>query len=128
MNTRRFLGLFLGLAMVVTVAVAGCFRADQPQLAGAAAVGSVPLPAGRSDVTWRRKRLSLRTLGRIMQSTSSASGQSSMVSRPLVSWAARAVLPDGVDATTDFEHLGERLFGPVIRGDRSPAGLASAGR
>ncbi len=128
MITRRFLGLFVGLVMVATVAVAGCFHADQPQLAGAAAVGSVQRLAGRSDVTWRRKRLSLRTLGRIMQSTSSASGQSSMVPRPLVSWAARAVLSDGVDATTDFEHLGERLFGPVIRGDRSPADLASAGR
>lgn len=127
MRARRFLTSFVGLAMVITVAVTGCFRTDQPQVAGAAALGSVPLP-GRTDVTWRRKRLSLRTLGRIMHSMPSASGRSSVVSRPLVSWAARAVLPDGVDATTDFAQLGERLFGPVIRGGQSPADLASAGR
>lgn len=127
MRTRRFLVSSVGLAVVMTVAVTGCFRTDQPQVAGAAAVGSVPLP-GVTGVTWRRKRLSLRTLSRIMHSTPSATGQSSMVSRSLVSWAARAVLPDGVDATTDFEQLGERLFGPVIRGGQSPADLASAGR
>ena len=109
------------------VLIAGCFQAKQTPLAAAASAGHLLAP--QAKVTWRRKPLSLRTLGRVMQASSKAvNGRQLPVSRAVVNWAAAAVLPNGVDESTNFDRLGNILFRRVSGVDQSPKGLVTSSR
>jgi hypothetical protein len=117
--------LFRGICLIAGVAalITGCFRAEQAPLAAAATTGQCV--ALQPKVTWRRKPLSLRTLGRVMQaSRTPVDGRQPPISRAVVSWAAPAVLPDGIDQSTDLDRLGDILFHRVSGAGQPPADLA----
>lgn len=109
------------------VLIAGCFQAKQTPLAAAASAGQVV--ALQPGVKWRRKPLSLRTLGRVLQASSAPiNGKQPPVSRAVVNWAAGAVLPDGVTESTDLDRLGDLLFHRVSDAGQPPMDLLTASR
>ena len=120
---RLLAPLFLSLSCML-----GCFRGDENQLAVTAAVGAGQVTTLRTATPWRRKPLSLRLLGRVLDQSDQAQGRSQAISPAVVTWAARGSYPDGIDEATDLAGLGDRLFNRFSPVGQSPVDPVTSNR
>lgn len=118
---RSLVPLACGLFCMLT----GCFHGDENNFAVTAAVGTGQVTVMQPVTQWRRKPLSLRLLGRVLDQPEQAEAGASprALSPAVVAWAARGTYPDGVDDAIDLGALGDQLFGRI-----SPVGLSPVDR
>jgi outer membrane lipoprotein SlyB len=115
---------------LVGLLLTGCFRGDENQVGITAAAGAGQVTTVQPVTDWRRKPLSLRLLGRVLQRpVGGASGAAAgRISPAVVTWAARGSYPDGVDDSTDLGALGDQLFGRISPAGQSPVDRVTLNR
>jgi len=122
----------LAVAATVTFCgLAGCSSGREDPLGVTVAAASGNLKAAKPAERWRRKPLSLRVLGRVLEHASDHSrsgGAKTVLPAVVIRWAARGSHPDGVPASTDLATLGDELLRPLTPRDRSPADRGISGR
>jgi hypothetical protein len=124
LNWRLLAPLACGLSCMLT----GCFRGDEHHFAVTAAAGTGQVTTVRPVTQWRRKPLSLRLLGRVLDQPDQAQALPGAISPAVVTWAARGIYPDGVDEAIDLASLGDRLFNRLRPTGLSPADRVTSSR
>ena len=117
------------LACCLAGMLTGCLHSDENHLGVTAAAGAGHVTTMRPVTEWRRKPLSLRLLGLVLdQQVDSQIGESRRrLSPAVVNWAARGMGPDGVAEPTDLVDLEAMLLGNLSPTAQSPAGHATSG-
>jgi hypothetical protein len=123
-NWRSLAPLACSLSCMLT----GCFHGGENHLAVTAAVGTGQVTAVQPVTQWRRKPLSLRLLGRLLDQPEQAQALPGAISPAVVTWAARGSYPNGVDDSTDLGALGEQLFGRISSAGLSPVDRVTSSR
>lgn len=115
---------------LVVLLLTGCFRGDENQFGITAAAGAGQVTTVQPMISWRRKPLSLRLLGRVLNQPlgSQSAVSKGPISPAVVTWAARGSYPDGVNDSTDLGALGDQLFGRISPVGRSPADRVTLNR